>query len=142
MTGERTESAEEERAPLRPVAYCDFGKGEQDLLMALLPSMGIQPRPCDLEEVAAADSLTVVNCLSVASKRIVGQQFGDHTLIVTDLQKRENFTSVARVLALPDSYARLKSALEQRFDSSDVDQPKGHGSWVTRMRSKSLSNRR
>jgi DNA-binding response OmpR family regulator/HD-like signal output (HDOD) protein len=100
---------------LQPVAYCDLTAANHDLLLALLPSLGLEPQPCAAEALGDLTEPSLVNCLSVPARRLASQRIGANTIIVTDQEKRQTFSRLATAIALPMSYGRLKEGLDKQL---------------------------
>ena len=95
----------------RPVAYCDISGADQDLLFALLPSLGLEPQPFAAGDLGDLDEFTIVNCLGVSPRQFATQCEGERILLVTDNEKCESFGRSGAIIALPNSFGRLRDGL-------------------------------
>jgi hypothetical protein len=122
--------ARETRGPGRPVWYCNVAGTDQDLLLALLPSMGLEPQACAPDALGDLMEPSIVNCISVSPKRLAGLRLTERTLIVADQERRGSFNKLAATVALPTSYARLKNELVKSIAESNAEVSGGRVSWI------------
>jgi len=117
----------------RPVQYCNVGGADGDLLVALLPSLGLEPQTCTVEELQESKEVAIVNCLSISPKRFAAQHVGKRALIVTDQNKHESFGRLATTIALPNSFGRVRDGLVSPLVGQDADLVTDRASWISKM---------
>jgi HD-like signal output (HDOD) protein len=133
LRGEAEPSHEDPPSACRPVAYCDAAAANDDLLLALLPSLGLQPQPFAVEALGKLKKPSIVNCLSISPKRFTDQQLDKTTLIVTDQEKRESFDGLATTIALPTSYGRLREGMLSSLDNLDLEPAPERSPWLSKI---------
>jgi HD-like signal output (HDOD) protein/DNA-binding response OmpR family regulator len=106
-TNQQTTKSSVERA----VAYCNPSENEVDLLIELLPSMGLQPKACTIDELRNSKEASIVNGLGMASARFAGDGDWNSTLFITDHEHGEIAEQFPHTAALPNSYGRFRDAL-------------------------------
>jgi HD-like signal output (HDOD) protein/CheY-like chemotaxis protein len=124
------EAAPATTAPLgRRIAYCNFSGVNDDLLRALLPSLGLEPQ----DSLGELQELAVINCLSVPPKRYAAQCDGRRTLIVTDQDGSDACGPLSKIIPLPSSYGRFRDALVNPPTGPDVESLSDRTTWISRI---------
>jgi DNA-binding response OmpR family regulator len=104
----------------RTVPYCHLSQTKDDLLVELLPSMGLKAEKCSSEELRALDGFSIINCLSAAPPRFAAQRAGSRSVAVTSHDSCELFGRFGQVVPLPCSYGRLKNSLLSDRNTDEV----------------------
>ncbi len=104
-----------EAPPRQSVAYCNFTPGQNDLLADLLPSMGFQPAPIDLEELRHYGGNVLVNGLDSAATRFAAHRGAGDALVVTMRDRADVFAKYGRTAVLPCSFGSLRDAAIDLF---------------------------
>jgi HD-like signal output (HDOD) protein/ActR/RegA family two-component response regulator len=98
-------------SPNQTIAYCDPSSNDNDMLAALLDSLGIECTARTITELQDSEEASIVNCLGVASAEFAAGGDWPRSLFVADHDTCEVFERLARTAALPDSYARFHHTL-------------------------------
>jgi HD-like signal output (HDOD) protein len=106
-------------APIgRSVAYSNPSDDEVDLFIELLPSFGIAPRTCSVGDLQHAKEALIVNCLGAVSTGFATNGGWNKPLFITSQENYDAFEGLARPVILPDSYARLREAIQLVVDET------------------------
>jgi hypothetical protein len=99
------------KLPTTPIAYCDLSQNRLDLLRELLPTLGIQPTPCSIDEVRNRDKPILVNCLGLPASRFANVRGSDSVLIICDGDNQPSFARLGGAVSLPCGYGGFRTAI-------------------------------
>ena len=94
----------------KKVIYCSFSGIDSDLLLELLPAMGLEPELVPIDELAALDRAAIVNCIDTPPARYAARHSKHGAVVVTGMEYRDIFSRFTQTVAVPTSYSRLQNA--------------------------------
>ena len=113
--GKSKPSAADPPIQRRAVAYCNFSGNREDLLAELLLSLGYQPKECSVANLRQLRERPIVNCLGAASAQFAALRTKNDAIVIADDDKCDQFRRLALTVGLPNSYGRLRDALQREL---------------------------
>ena len=113
--GKSKPSAADPPIQRRAVAYCNFSGNREDLLAELLLSLGYQPKECSVANLRQLRERPIVNCLGAAPAQFAALRTRNNAIVIADDDKCDQFRRLALTVGLPNSYGRLRDALQREL---------------------------
>jgi HD-like signal output (HDOD) protein/ActR/RegA family two-component response regulator len=104
----------------RAVSYCSLGNEGADLLRELLPSLGLEPQLCTLEEIRGANTPSIVNCLSASANSLDAGEAWKSTTFVMGHEARDDWDRSFDIAVLPNGFGRFRSAIGECMSEKDA----------------------
>jgi len=117
--GQSAAKKKAERTKTRPVVYCNVTENSEDLFVELLPSMGLEPNSCTVEQLQNVEKPCVINCLGPAATRFAARGARKNTALIADEDNRDVFACLAPTISLPTSYGRIRDGLRKELKIRD-----------------------